>query len=99
LNSVATSDVSSANNDVQYKKISRAALAKSFALWNKASCSASCAEIVREKLNACLLVPNATRWNSFFDSVDKLRHLQDKTPEDVFDDRGFSSSWCCAVHG
>ena len=84
LNLVTTSDVSLANNDAQYKKISRAALAKCSALWNKASRSTSCADIVREKLNACLVVLNATRWNSFFDSVNKLRHLLDKTPEDVF---------------
>ena len=40
-------------------------------------------DIVREKLKTCLVVPNATRWNSFFNSVDKLRDSLEKAPEDV----------------
>ena len=40
-------------------------------------------DAVREKLKTCLVVPNTRRWNSFFNSVDKLRDSLEKAPEDV----------------
>jgi hypothetical protein len=30
-----------------------------------------------------LIVPNATRWNSFYNAVDKIRQVIDSNPEDV----------------
>ena len=83
LNLVATNDTEVANGDAHYKKISRTTLGKCQALWNKASRSTSFADIVREKLHTCLVVPNATRWNSFFNAVDKIRDVLDKTPDDA----------------
>ena len=41
------------------------------------------ADVVRDKLQTCLIVPNATRWNSFYNSVDKIRDLLDEIPDDV----------------
>ena len=83
LNLVATSDTEAANRDAQYKKLSRSTFAKCSALWNKASRSTSFADVVRDKLQTCLVIPNATRWNSFFNAVDKLKDLLAKSPDDV----------------
>ena len=81
--SSSTSDTANANSDPAYKKISRATLAKCIAIWNKTSRSTACADVVREKLNTCFVVPNATRWNSFYDSVNKIREILEKTPDET----------------
>ena len=86
LNLVAVSDSRAADDDAGYKKISRATFAKCCALWNKAGRSTPCADIVRDKINACLIVPCPTCWNSFYNSVDKIRLLIEKNqPDTVFD--------------
>lgn len=78
LNLVASSDTQDANKDASYKKISRATLGKCAAMWNKTSRSTACADVVREKLLTCFVVPNATRWNSFYDAVNKIREILEK---------------------
>ena len=41
------------------------------------------ADVVRDKLQTYLIVPNATRWNSSYNSVVNIRDLLGKTPDDV----------------
>ena len=72
MNLIAVHDGETACNDADYKKISRAALAKCSSLWNKSSRSAQAAEIVSEKAQMALIVPNATRWNSYYLAVAKI---------------------------
>ena len=81
LNLVAVSDTEVANQDAGYKRVSRAALSKCTALWNKTSRSTVSADIVTEKLNTCFIVPNDTRWNSQFRAVDKIKKLLEQQPE------------------
>ena len=59
---------------------------KCSALWNKTSHCTTSADIVREKLNTCLVNPNATRWNSFYNAVDKIRVLLERTPDETMSD-------------
>jgi hypothetical protein len=40
------------------------------------------ADIVRDRLQTRFTVPNATRWNSYFYAVDKIRQVIDKHSED-----------------
>jgi hypothetical protein len=37
---------------------------------------------VSDKLATCFIVPNATRWNSYFHAIDKVRQILDKHSED-----------------
>lgn len=75
LNLVAVHDAESACNDAQYKKIMRSTMAKCSAAWNKASRSTQAAEIVRDKCNLALIVPNATRWNSTFYAMERIHRI------------------------
>jgi len=81
LNLVAVSDTEVANQDGNYKRISRATLSKCSALWNKTSRSTVSADIVSEKLNTCFIVPNDTHWNSQYRAVEKIKKLLDQQPE------------------
>jgi hypothetical protein len=82
LNLVASHDVDAANDDAVYKKIYRSTMAKCSSLWNKTSRSTQFADIVHDKFQTTFIVPNATRWNSYFNAVDKVRQILDKQSED-----------------
>lgn len=82
LNLIASHDIESANSDAVYKKLSRSTMAKCSALWNKTSRSTQFADIVRDKFHTSFIVPNATRWNSYFNAVDKVRQVLEKQSED-----------------
>ncbi|XP_071573305.1 uncharacterized protein [Temnothorax nylanderi] len=75
LNLVAVHDAESACDDAQYKKIMRSTMAKCSAAWNKASRSTQAAEVVRNKCNLTLIVPNATRWNSTFYAMERIHRI------------------------
>jgi hypothetical protein len=75
MNLVAVSDSDNACEDPGYKKISRSALAKCSALWNKSSRSPQAAETVMDMTKKTLIVPNATRWNSFYLAVEKIHSI------------------------
>jgi hypothetical protein len=83
LNLIASHDTAAADSDLSHKRLSCSALAKCSALWNKASRSTAHADLVSEKWKVCLIVPNATRWNSFYNAVDKIQQVIDSNPEDV----------------
>ena len=83
LNLVAVHDADKAMNDLSYKKICRATMAKCSALWNKASRSTQCADVVSEKMHTTLLVPNDTRWNSYFNAMAKIKHIIEQNHEET----------------
>ena len=78
LTLVATHDAGEALSNSAYKKVYRRTMAKCTGLWNKASRSTQCADVVHEKLNTALIVPNDTRWNSHFRAIEKIKHTLEK---------------------
>lgn len=72
LNLVLTVDVSEANSNTIYKRISRSTFSKCWSLWNKSGRSTTAAEIIEEKCKLQLLRPNETRWNSLFLAVERI---------------------------
>lgn len=86
LNLVATHDAGKALSNSAYKKLYRSTIAKCTALWNKASRSTNCADVVHEKLNTALIVPNDTRWNSHFRAIEKIKNILEKNSEDKIHD-------------
>lgn len=72
LNLVSTVDVSEANSNTVYKRLSRSAFSKCWSLWNKSGRSTTAAEIIEEKCKLQLLKSNETRWNSLFLAVERI---------------------------
>ena len=81
LNLVAVKDAEAACKDEKYKKISRSALGKCSGLWNKASTSTTASETVHDAVKFALLVPNITRWSSYYYAVDKVCDIVRKYSE------------------
>ena len=78
MNLVAVADAEAANNDEHYKSISCSTMAKCSALWNKSSRSPLAAEAVTSVRQKTLIVPNSTRWNSFYMAVAKIHSIIEK---------------------
>nr|XP_033798231.1 uncharacterized protein LOC117359480 isoform X2 [Geotrypetes seraphini] len=78
LNLVAVNGLDDACNDTAFKRIFQSAMAKCAVLWNKTSQSSQVADIVQEKCNMQLIIPNAIQWNSFFYAVQKVYSIVDK---------------------
>jgi len=81
FNLVASKDADGALQDAIFKGIYRSAMAKACALWNLQDRSTVAADKIYEEIQRRLLSPNATRWNSTYDSVVVLNSiLEDKRP-------------------
>jgi hypothetical protein len=78
LNLVATADADKALKDTAFKNACRKAMAKAQGLWNAQSRSTQFADIIEEEFERRLVVPNATRWNSVYDSIMVLNTLLEK---------------------
>ncbi len=72
MNLIAVKDAEAACENAAYKKVSRSAMGKCAALWNKVSRSTVAAEALFQAVKFALIVPNATRWNSYYQAVDKV---------------------------
>ena len=81
MNLIAVHDTEAANKDAAYKKVSRSSLGKCSALWNKASRSSIAAEDVHTAIKCALIVPNTTRWNCFYNAVNKVADIVKKYSE------------------
>ncbi|XP_013883110.1 uncharacterized protein LOC106531738 [Austrofundulus limnaeus] len=78
LNLISTVDATKANSNETYKKVSRAASAKCWALWNKSGRSTIAAELIKRECKLQLIRLNDTRWNSLFLEVEHvLRIIKD----------------------
>uniref|UniRef100_T1J466 HAT C-terminal dimerisation domain-containing protein n=1 Tax=Strigamia maritima TaxID=126957 RepID=T1J466_STRMM len=78
LNLVATVDAEKAfQKNATYKRISRSAFGTASALWNKYTRSTKAADIIRSIANTSLIVPNNTRWNSYYDAISKIRKISE----------------------
>lgn len=69
LNLISTKDAEKAEVDIRYKKLWRSTFAKLQAIWNKQNQSTVHADFINNALGKYLIIPNATRWNSLYDSV------------------------------
>ena len=81
MNRFAVHDTEAANKNAAYKKVSWSALGKCSALWNKACRSSIAAADVHAAVKCALIVPNITRWNSFYNAVNKVADIFKKYSE------------------
>ena len=81
LNLVSTVDAADADKAGNYKKLSRSAVAKCQALWNKTSRSTIAAEIVEKHCKLQLVQPCATRWNSYYMAVERILKINKEQGE------------------
>ena len=75
LNLVCTTDAAVAEQNHQYRKVSRGTFAKCQALWNKTTRNVLAAEVVENESWLQLKRPCSMRWNSVCDAVLRLNKI------------------------
>lgn len=76
LNLVATTDADAAlQKSPSYEKQFTSAMAKCRSLWNKQNQSTQASEVIKAQFKKKFVTPNATRWNSTYDSVVTLLEI------------------------
>ena len=75
LNLVSTVDAAKATSNDVFKRLSRSAFSKCYALWNKCGRSSTAAELIEDVCKIQLIRPNATRWNSLFLAVERILRI------------------------
>ena len=75
LNLICTTDAAVAEQNHQYKKVSRETFAKCQALWNKTTRSVRTAEVVGIESSLQLKRSCFTRWNSVYNAVRRLNKI------------------------
>ncbi len=77
LGNVAIKDSEEAMENVEYQRISQSVVAKCQALFNEQKRSTQAADAICNHCNGNLLVvPNLTRWNSSYESFNRLNNLR-----------------------
>lgn len=79
MNLMATVDADKALDNGSFKAIWRKTMSKAQAFWNVQNRSTVAADLIQEELKRRLKVPNATRWNSTYDSVSVLNTLLEES--------------------
>ena len=75
LNLVASEDSLAALTNPGYKRVSRRTCAKLQGVWNKQNRSSIYAEFVKDECGKMFKVPNATRWNSYYDAFQRFSEI------------------------
>ena len=75
LNFICATDAAVAEQNHQYKKVSRGTFAKCQALWNKTNRSVLAAEVVENESSLQTKRPSSTPWNSVYDAVRRLNKI------------------------
>ena len=82
MNLVANdSENASANN--RFNKVTRSAMGKCQALWNKQRRSSTSADIIRETCGRLFVVPCATRWNSLYYALQRVQDIMAKSADNL----------------
>ncbi len=81
LSLVAKKDSRKAEHDRDYKRLSRALFAQLQGLWNLQARSTQKSDDILEILGSKLIIPNETRWNSFYDALVDVQTKIQKNPE------------------
>ena len=80
----AGKDVDDALEDQNYKRHSRSAISKARALFKKQKKSSQAADHIRANCGGRLFeLPNATRWNSFYDAMKRLKTNLDESDDNL----------------
>ena len=74
LNLVSTVDAAKATSNDAFKRLSRSAFSKCYALWNKCGRSSTAAELIEDVCKIQLIRPNATK-NSLFLAVERILRI------------------------
>ncbi len=83
INLVATKDSEEALKTPAFAKLSRSVFAKCQGLWNKQGRTTQFADLVHEKFKLYFLVPNSTRWNSVFYSMERVQKFLQISTENM----------------
>lgn len=83
LNLVASKDVDNALKNSTYKKIYNSAVSKLTALWNISHQSTKAADSINDICGCKLVTPCPTRWNSFYDSLQRIIFINEKDKLDA----------------
>lgn len=76
LNLVSRNDVENwLTTKSEFKTIYRSVIGKCSGLWTKASRSTLASELVEDVIKRKLIVPTATRWNSFHDALSQISQI------------------------
>jgi len=78
---IDTTDAGEVLTDTTYKKLYRQCMGKATALWNLTSTSSKAADAVYAILGYRLFVPCVTRWNSYYDAMNKIMSAETKLIE------------------
>ena len=83
LNLLASKDIPKIMQSGGERQVYRSSLAKSSALWNRASRSPLASEELERVSSRKLIVPTETRWNSLYDALERLVSIGHKPIHDV----------------
>ncbi|KAI4890782.1 hypothetical protein NFI96_007797, partial [Prochilodus magdalenae] len=76
LNLISSNDVEKwLPTNSESRVVYRSVTAKSSALWTKTSRSSIASELVEDVIKRKLIVPTATRWNSFYDALYRITEI------------------------
>lgn len=82
LNLVATADLQKIS-DRCFLKIFNSTTAKLKAIWRKQSASSNATDFIESKLGKLFVVPNATRWNSFYMALVRVKYFATHNSPDL----------------